>query len=135
MNEKKEHTEFVVGGVYSLTERGGVVVFGTLLGASIRRNGAKVGRVYTATSEPVVVMENSATLDEWTLVSVPLPADVARGIIAAIAQSHERYEWLIADLVARVSKLEVADHQSADGEPTSRFSPALSISDLRTRRA
>lgn len=142
MDEKK-HTPFVVGGNYR-RRKDQEYVYGTMLGSKERGNGVRIGEITTAGWTPLTVFADSATLDEWELISQPVSPDVADAIaIASLEREAERNHLLdqIADLIARVTSLELALTNPVAGvvssptaaAPTVNFEQG-SVGSLRARR-
>lgn len=107
---QKPHTRFVVGGVYRRMLPGNQHLEGMMLGATLHGSGRRNGVICTESQAPVSVVENSQTLDEWTLVSEPINAEL-------LASMETNYLHRLQELEARITALEAELDEPTTTEP------------------
>lgn len=158
-DEDKEHTRFVPGGLYRRRDSRHVCL-GMLTGSVTKPNGMRSGTMFVEGEVSRVVQENSAALDEWTIIAMPVPvelADALEEIFFAdgqgglkISMSGEELKDTVASLRADLeevkeelkSKLQTAPKETSVPEPgpekkppaVEKVSPTAAAAKTRARK-
>ncbi len=129
MEETKPKTPFIEGATYTKPIRDRVhpekvvmTLVGTLQGSVSERGGPRRGLIVNGLQLVETVGENDGRLDEWTIVSEPVPVGVLAGLQATVTDLKQQLEALKASILPQSDRAPSAVQELANTKQRSRVS-------------